>query len=82
MSSNEDAQLCLRCGRPVVVSRHHYETYERMHWICFHLEYEHGDHRDPDSACGDPGCPARAFDPKAPPSWDDDPSAYGLEPEP
>ncbi|HET7233218.1 MAG TPA: hypothetical protein VFJ16_24620 [Longimicrobium sp.] len=28
--------------------------FERMHWLCFHLEFEH--HGDPDVACGDPSC--------------------------
>ena len=31
------------------------ELFEGMHWLCFHLEYEH--EADPDEACGDPSCP-------------------------
>ena len=47
-----------------------YETYERMHWSCFHYEFEHGAGRaDPDIACRDPACPARAFDPNPQPPW-------------
>jgi len=58
----------------VLRNRDRYETYERMHWACFHYEFEHllGDGAetgDPDIACGDPSCPARAFDDQAPPDW-------------
>lgn len=45
-----------------------YETYEGMHWVCFHYEYEHGD-LDVDSACRDPGCTSRMVDPDPPPHW-------------
>jgi hypothetical protein len=45
-----------------------------MHWSCFHFEFEHdpeGDGKlgegDPDIACSDPNCPARAFDPNPQP---------------
>ena len=64
--------LCDRCHRPVTRSRDSYETFERMHWVCFHYEFEHGDTLDPDTACGDPSCPARAFDPTPPPTWFDE----------
>ena len=30
-----------------------------MHYLCFHMEFEHGDH-DPDEGCGVPGCPVAA----------------------
>jgi hypothetical protein len=43
-----------------------------MHWACFHYEFEHGaaGNADPDIACADPSCPARAFDPNPqPPAW-------------
>ncbi len=59
---------CVRCGRPVEVSRHLYETFERMHWICFHYEFEHAG--DPDAPCADLGCPTRV-DPAYPPEDDD-----------
>jgi hypothetical protein len=59
----QSAPLCQRCHRPVVRNRDYYETYERMHWACFHYEFEHeAGAGDPDVACGDPCCPARAFD--------------------
>lgn len=32
-----------------------YDVFEGMHWLCFHLEFEHGG--DPDKACADPACP-------------------------
>jgi hypothetical protein len=53
----DDAPSCARCGRPVVVNRESYDVFERMHYLCFHMEFEHGDH-DPDEGCGVPGCPA------------------------
>ena len=66
------ALLCVRCGRPVERNRDSYETFERMHWACFHYEFEHDatGSGDPDVACADPSCPARAFDPDPqPPGW-------------
>jgi hypothetical protein len=48
--------VCVRCQKPVVVNRSQYETFEKMHWLCFHLEYEHD--ADPDEPCGDiSSCP-------------------------
>jgi hypothetical protein len=52
----DDAPLCVRCGLPVVVNRDWYDVFERMHFLCFHMEFEHGDH-DPDEGCDVPGCP-------------------------
>jgi len=44
-----------------------------MHWACFHDEFEHfGGSGDPDEACADPHCPARAFDPNPPPTFLDE----------
>jgi hypothetical protein len=43
------------------VSAAHYETFEKMHWVCFHYEFEHdnrGQGVDPDEDCGIPGCPS------------------------
>ena len=31
------------------------DVFEGMHWLCFHLEYEHA--ADPDVPCEDPSCP-------------------------
>ena len=47
--------LCVRCGKPVNKNKENYETFEKMHWICFHLEYEHM--TDPDEPCEDASCP-------------------------
>lgn len=55
--------LCQRCGVPVLVNRIHYETFERMHYTCFHYELEHtlpDGSRDPDGYCGVVGCPSGA----------------------
>jgi hypothetical protein len=47
-----------------------YVPLERMHWVCFRYEYEHfGATGDPDQACSDPSCPARAFDTDPRPVW-------------
>ena len=48
-------KLCKRCKKPVEVNATYYDTFEQMHWLCFHLEFEH--EGDPDEACGDPSCP-------------------------
>ncbi|KQY23521.1 hypothetical protein ASD16_13485 [Cellulomonas sp. Root485] len=62
---------CARCGRSVVRNRSNYTAFEHMHWACFHYEFEHaiGDVTDPDVACADPACPARAFDPRPVQTW-------------
>ncbi len=59
-TGRDSAGPCRRCGRPVRVYRDNYETFERMHWVCFHYEFEHGLFRDqdPDDDCGQPGCPS------------------------
>ncbi|EGG92890.1 hypothetical protein IMCC1989_2280 [gamma proteobacterium IMCC1989] len=36
-------------------NKEQYEVFEKMHWLCFHLEFEH--EGDPDKACDDPSCP-------------------------
>jgi hypothetical protein len=52
---SDDAPLCARCGSPVTVNRDNYELFERMHWLCFHLEYEH--RADVDAPCAETSCP-------------------------
>jgi len=48
--------ICVRCNKPVILNVEFYETFERMHWLCFHLEYEHD--ADPDEPCNDiSSCP-------------------------
>lgn len=59
--SGDDAQLaCVRCGRPVRVSADQYEVFERMHYVCFHYEFEH-DPADPDEECQAGGCPSASL---------------------
>jgi hypothetical protein len=54
-----DPPICVRCNLPVSVNREMYDVFERMHYLCFHMEFEHGD-ADPDEGCGVPGCPVAA----------------------
>ena len=49
--------ICVRCQRPVTITKEHYGVQERMHWLCFHLEFEH--QTDSDEPCEDSGCPWR-----------------------
>jgi len=62
MSDLDRDLSCRRCNRPVRVNRDNYETFERMHYVCFHYEFEHDLTRtantDPDEDCGVPGCPS------------------------
>ncbi len=55
--NEEGTPHCRLCGYPVVVERERYEVFEQMHWLCFHIVYEH--FGDPDEPCGDPSCPWR-----------------------
>lgn len=51
------ATVCRRCGRDVA-NRADYEMFERMHYVCFHYEFEH--QVDVDVSCGVGGCPSAA----------------------
>lgn len=53
-SSPTTSLMCVKCKRPVTVNQSLYEVFEKMHWHCFHLEYEHPG--DPDAPCNDPSC--------------------------
>ncbi|MDS0134988.1 MULTISPECIES: hypothetical protein [unclassified Amycolatopsis] len=58
---SEENRLCRRCGYPVRLNRDDYETFERMHFVCFHYEFEHRSgvpDNDPDVACGLLHCPS------------------------
>lgn len=55
-----DALICVRCGRPVVRGAEHYEVFERMHYVCFHYEFEH-EPADPDEDCRVAGCPSASL---------------------
>lgn len=60
---------CTACGGPVIRNQDQFETFERMHWVCFHYEFEHDSERDRDVACRDPSCPTRQIDQAPPPTW-------------
>ena len=64
MSQDASQLTCVRCRRPVRVSAEHYDVFERMHYVCFHYEFEH-DPFDPDDECDAGGCPSFKLD--APP---------------
>jgi hypothetical protein len=55
IAQTQEFPVCVRCGKPVEVHQKEYDLHERMHWLCFHLEFEH--EGDPDKACADPSCP-------------------------
>ena len=42
------------------MSAQQYEVFERMHYVCFHYEFEHLD-RDVDEDCGAGGCPSTSL---------------------
>ena len=48
-------KICRLCKLPVEVNKDNYETFEKMHWLCLHIIYEHNE--DPDTKCNDPSCP-------------------------
>ncbi|MDO5770365.1 MAG: hypothetical protein Q4P13_12750 [Psychrobacter sp.] len=52
---NKEALICIKCHKSVERHRADYELFEKMHWLCFHFEFEH--EGDPDSPCSDPSCP-------------------------
>jgi hypothetical protein len=57
MPSEAGTPVCIRCGREVRVNRDSYEIFERMHYVCFHYEFEHAGF-DPDEECDAGGCPS------------------------
>ncbi len=56
MPKGQEPQICRRCHRPAATAD--YEVFERMHYVCFHYEFEHGD-VDVDQECTAGGCPSR-----------------------
>jgi hypothetical protein len=64
MASKADELTCARCGRPVRVNRDSFEIFERMHYVCFHYEFER-DPFDPDEECDAGGCPSSRSSPPA-----------------
>ena len=61
MASQPELPTCIRCGREVRLSREQYQIFERMHYVCFHYEFEH-DPFDPDEECDAGGCPSFKLD--------------------
>jgi hypothetical protein len=49
---------------PVVIEAERYNTFEKMHYVCFHYEFEHGQ-TDPDEECSAEGCPSAAVHPRS-----------------
>lgn len=49
------SRICVHCDKPVEKYSEDYEVFEKMHWLCFHLVFEH--EGDPDVTCNDPACP-------------------------
>ena len=62
MPSKGEELTCVRCGRPVRQNRDSFEIFERMHYVCFHYEFEH-DPFDPDEECDAGGCPSSRLSP-------------------
>ena len=60
MPTDTQGPICVRCGLEVRVNRETYEILERMHYVCFHFEFEHGGF-DPDEECDAPDCPSSLF---------------------
>jgi hypothetical protein len=59
--AGDEEFTCSRCGRPITVDpKISRDIFEGMHWLCFHLEFEHG--TDPDLPCYDPSCPRWKLD--------------------
>lgn len=56
-----DVLICHRCHRPVTASAAAYETFEHMHYVCFHYKFEH-DPIDPDEDCRRGRCPSGAIE--------------------
>lgn len=55
-SSAPPGDVCRRCGRRIEENAANAGVFEGMHWLCFHLEFEHN--ADPDVPCSDfASCP-------------------------
>ena len=52
--------VCRRCRGAVRVNAEQFEVFERMHYVCFHYEFEHGEF-DVDEECSAGGCPSASL---------------------
>jgi len=53
--TDKSKKYCKGCGQEVVDTGNTYEMFEGMHWLCFHLAYEHTG--SPDEPCDSRLCP-------------------------
>lgn len=59
-----ESLICVRCKKPVVRNAEYFDSvFERMHYVCFHYEFEHGT-TDVDEECGGGGCPSATTGPR------------------
>jgi hypothetical protein len=59
-AAGAELPLCARCGREVRVNRDTFDLLERMHYVCFHYEFERTGF-DPDEECDAGDCPASSL---------------------
>ena len=55
MSATDIYNKCKLCGGDVIKNSDSYDVFEQMHWLCFHIMFEHDG--DVDVVCSDPWCP-------------------------
>lgn len=55
--------MCRRCNRVVALEADRFHVFEKMHYVCFHYEFEH-DPYDVDEECGAGGCPSATINPR------------------
>ena len=52
----ETEHICKLCSKPVILNRDRaVSCFEGMHWLCFHIIFEHTG--DTDAPCDDIDCP-------------------------
>jgi hypothetical protein len=67
---NDSRLICVRWGRPVEQEADNYETFERMHWVCFQSLNTKGTQMSSAEPVGAPQPPSihvRKSDRKSPP---------------
>jgi hypothetical protein len=58
VTEESDVRICRRCQRPAETPD--FDIFEKMHYVCFHYEFEHD--VDADKECSAGGCPSRRAD--------------------